>query len=178
MDKRNATNIETIANLCGIRAIQRLKGSLCKIALLGSYRIYLAKNSDCWNPGGLIEVGVQGAGRGVRQPAANRASWSNHPNHLKTFWSFSTFLPFPTLNVFLMFNLYLMQFVDFSSNSLFVWQLVSVGVPRRDETIKRNPPTVRARGQFNQELALLGINTPIGSAFNPDMYLYLLCIQK
>ena len=74
VDKRNATNIETIANLCGIRAIQRLKGSLCKIALLGSYRIYLARNSQCWNPGGLIEVGVQGAGRGVRQPAANRAS--------------------------------------------------------------------------------------------------------
>ena len=56
------------------RAIQRLKGALCKIALLGSYRIFLARNSQCWNPGGLIEVGVQGAGRGVRQPAVNRAS--------------------------------------------------------------------------------------------------------
>ena len=74
VDKRNATNIETIANLCGIRAIQRLKGALSKIALLGSYRIYLARNSDCWNPGGLIEVGEQRGGRGVRQPATNLAS--------------------------------------------------------------------------------------------------------
>ena len=33
---------------------------------------------------------------------------------------------------------------------------------------------VRACGQFNQELALLGIHTPIGSAFNPVVYLYCL----
>ena len=37
VDKRNATNIETIANLCGIRGVQRLKGALSKIALLGSF---------------------------------------------------------------------------------------------------------------------------------------------
>ena len=63
-----------IMHIYGIRAIQRLKGALSKIALLGSYRIYLARNSDCWNPGGLIEVGEQRGGRGVRQPATNLAS--------------------------------------------------------------------------------------------------------
>ena len=73
VDKRNATNIETISNLCGIRAIQRLKGTLSKIALLGSYRIYLARNSQSWNPGNLIEVDMQGGGRGERQSAVNRA---------------------------------------------------------------------------------------------------------
>ena len=71
VDKRNATNIETISNLCGIRAVQRLKGTLSKIALLGSY---LARNSQSWNPGSLIEVGMQGGGRGERQTAVNRAS--------------------------------------------------------------------------------------------------------
>ena len=37
-----------------------------------------------------------------------------------------------------------------------------------------------ACGQFNEGVALLGINTPIGSAFSPDMYLCcdLLCIQN
>ena len=88
VDKRNATNIETIANLCGIRAIQRLKGSLCKIALLGSYRIYLARNSQCWNPGGLIEVGAQGEEGFVSlQPIGL------HDQTFSTFL-FSIFLPF------------------------------------------------------------------------------------
>ena len=73
VDKRNATNIETISNLCGIRAIQRLKGALSKIALLGSYRIFLARNSDCWQPGGFIEVGKK-RGRGGRLPATNPTS--------------------------------------------------------------------------------------------------------
>ena len=35
-------------------------------------------------------------------------------------------------------------------------------------------PIVRACGQFKQEFALLGIHTPIGSAFNPVVYLYCL----
>ena len=74
VDKRNATNIETISNLCGIRAIQRFKGALCKIALLGSYRIFLARNSNSWQPGGFIEVGEQKKGRGDRRTATNPAS--------------------------------------------------------------------------------------------------------
>ena len=51
--------IETISNLCGIKAIQRLKRSMSKIALLGSYRIYIARKSQDWNPGSLIEVAEQ-----------------------------------------------------------------------------------------------------------------------
>merc|ERR1711894_570723 len=74
VDKRNATNIETISNLCGIRAIQRFKGALCKIALLGSYRIFLARNSNSWQPGGFIEVGEQKKGRGGRLHATNQTS--------------------------------------------------------------------------------------------------------
>ena len=56
IDKRNAANIETISNLCGIKAIQKLKRALSKIALLGSYRVYIARKSQDWNPGSLIEV--------------------------------------------------------------------------------------------------------------------------
>ena len=57
VDKRNSANIETISNLCGIRAIKRFKGALSKIALLGSYRIFLARNSNSWQAGALIEAG-------------------------------------------------------------------------------------------------------------------------
>ena len=58
-------------------------GTLSKIALLGSYLIYLARRSQSWNPFSLIEVGEQEVrrgdtsknfwmyGRGVRQTAAN-----------------------------------------------------------------------------------------------------------
>ena len=56
IDKRNAANIETISIICGIKAIQRLKRALSKIALLGSYRVYIARKSQDWNPGSLIEV--------------------------------------------------------------------------------------------------------------------------
>ena len=79
VDKRNAANIETISNLCGVRAIQRFKGALCKIALLGSYRIFLARNSNSWQPGAFIEAGSgqeQKKGRGDRRTATatNQAS--------------------------------------------------------------------------------------------------------
>ena len=77
VDKRNATNIETISNLCGVRAIQRFKGALCKIALLGSYRIFLARNSNSWQPGAFIEAGQeQRKERGDRRTATatNQAS--------------------------------------------------------------------------------------------------------
>ena len=56
IDKRNSANIETISNICGIKAIQRLKRALSKIALLGSYRVYITRKSQDWNPGSLIEV--------------------------------------------------------------------------------------------------------------------------
>ena len=56
IDKRNAVTLETICNLVGIKAQQRLKGSLARIALLGSYRIYLARKSPEWSGGELISV--------------------------------------------------------------------------------------------------------------------------
>ena len=48
IDKRNSLVLETICNLFNIRAHQRLKGALGRIALLGSYRIYLARKSLEW----------------------------------------------------------------------------------------------------------------------------------
>ena len=56
IDKRNSLVLETICNLVNIRAHQRLKGALGRIALLGSYRIYLARRSSEWNGGELIAV--------------------------------------------------------------------------------------------------------------------------
>ena len=56
IDKRNSLVLETICNLFNIRAHQRLKGALRRIALLGSYRIYLARTSSEWNRGELITV--------------------------------------------------------------------------------------------------------------------------
>ena len=56
IDKRNALTLETICNLVGIKAQQRLKGALARIALLGSYRIYLARKSPEWSGGELISV--------------------------------------------------------------------------------------------------------------------------
>ena len=72
VDKRNSVNLEIISNLCGIRAIKRFKGALSKIALLGSYRIFLARSSNSWQAGALIEAGggqVQNKGRSNRRSA-------------------------------------------------------------------------------------------------------------
>ena len=54
IDKRNALTLETICNLVGIKAQQRLKGALAWIALLGSYQIYFARKSPEWSGGDLI----------------------------------------------------------------------------------------------------------------------------
>ena len=56
IDKRNALILETICNLVGIKAQQKLKGTLSRIALLGSYRIFLARRSPEWSGGELISV--------------------------------------------------------------------------------------------------------------------------
>ena len=56
IDKRNSLLLETICNMFGIRAHLRLKGALACIALLGSYRVYLARKSSEWNGGELIKV--------------------------------------------------------------------------------------------------------------------------
>ena len=56
IDKRNCLVLETICNLFNIKAHQKLRGALGRIALLGSYRIYLARQSTEWNGGELISV--------------------------------------------------------------------------------------------------------------------------
>ena len=56
IDKRNSLVLETICNLFNIRAHQRLECALGRIALLGSYRIYLARRSSEWSGGELITV--------------------------------------------------------------------------------------------------------------------------
>ena len=56
IDKRNCLVLETICNLFNIKAHQKLRGALGRIALLGSYRICLARQSTEWNGGELISV--------------------------------------------------------------------------------------------------------------------------
>ena len=53
---RNAANLEYICNLVGIKGIKKLKGVLGRIALIGSYRIWLARNSQEWSAGELVTV--------------------------------------------------------------------------------------------------------------------------
>ena len=53
---RNAANLEYICNLVGIKGIQKLKGALGRIALIGSYRIWLARNSQEWSAGELVTL--------------------------------------------------------------------------------------------------------------------------
>ena len=56
INQRNAVNLETICNHMGIRSLKKLKGALGRIALIGSYRIWLARNSQEWSSGELIRV--------------------------------------------------------------------------------------------------------------------------
>ena len=56
IDQRNAVNLETICNYMGIRSLKKLKGALGRIALIESYRIWLARNSQEWSSGELIRV--------------------------------------------------------------------------------------------------------------------------
>ena len=51
---RNHLVLETLFNLIKIRAHKKLLGSLGRIALLGSYRIWLARHSQEWTGGELI----------------------------------------------------------------------------------------------------------------------------
>ena len=51
---RNHLVLEDICNLVRIRARKKLIGSLGRIALLGSYRIWLARYSQEWSGGELI----------------------------------------------------------------------------------------------------------------------------
>ena len=56
INQRNSANLEYICNLLGIRGIKKLRGALGRIAVIGSYRIWLARNSQEWSSGELIRV--------------------------------------------------------------------------------------------------------------------------
>ena len=55
INKRNHLVLETICNLVKIRGRKKLSASLGRIALLGSYRIWLARHSQQWTGGELIK---------------------------------------------------------------------------------------------------------------------------
>ena len=56
LNARNSVVLETLCNLIRIPGRQKLKGALGRIALLGSYRIWLARNSQDWSGGDLIKA--------------------------------------------------------------------------------------------------------------------------
>ena len=53
---RNAANLEYICNQVWTGAIKKLKEAFGRIALIGSYRIWLAQNSKGLSGGELIKV--------------------------------------------------------------------------------------------------------------------------
>ena len=56
----NSRNFGVLTSLCtmfGIRGLANLRRTVGRIALLGSYRIWLARRSNEWSPGKLIEAG-------------------------------------------------------------------------------------------------------------------------
>ena len=57
VNSRNTSVLASICSMVGIRGFQKLRGTLGKIALLGSYRIWLARKSQEWSPGELISSG-------------------------------------------------------------------------------------------------------------------------
>ena len=56
LNARNSVVLETLCNILRIPGRQKLKGALGRIALLGSYRIWLARHSQEWTGGELIRV--------------------------------------------------------------------------------------------------------------------------
>ena len=56
INARNSLVMETICNIIKIPSKQKLKGALGRIALQGSYRIWLARRSQEWSGGELIKV--------------------------------------------------------------------------------------------------------------------------
>ena len=51
---RNHTVLAMVASMCGIRNVKTLRRTLGKIALVASYRIYLARNSPDWSSDKLV----------------------------------------------------------------------------------------------------------------------------
>ena len=52
---RNKEILSLVFNICKVRNTKTLIKNLGKLALLGSYKIYLARNGPDWSPGGLMK---------------------------------------------------------------------------------------------------------------------------
>ena len=56
LDRKNFANLEVLLNQVGIRSFKKVRSDLGRLALLGSYRIWLARQSVDWCPGELLRV--------------------------------------------------------------------------------------------------------------------------
>ena len=56
ISKRNRETIMFLSHTCNVRNPKYLMKMLGKLALLGSYQIYLARNSQSWSSGGLLKA--------------------------------------------------------------------------------------------------------------------------
>ena len=54
ISERNSGVLAMIASMCKIRDVKNLKRTVSKIALLGSYRIWISRKSQSWVGGNLI----------------------------------------------------------------------------------------------------------------------------
>ena len=54
ISQRNKSTISYLAEICKVRKPKLFVKTIGKIALLGSYQIYLARNSQDWSSGGLL----------------------------------------------------------------------------------------------------------------------------
>ena len=54
VDFRNSGVLAAVCSMVGIRGFKKLRGTLARLALLGSYRIWLARKSQEWSSGELI----------------------------------------------------------------------------------------------------------------------------
>ena len=54
ISQRNKSTISYLVEICKVRKQQLFIKTIGKLALLGSYQIYLARNSQDWSSGGLL----------------------------------------------------------------------------------------------------------------------------
>ena len=57
INSRNHCVLAEVCSMVGIRGLKKLRGTLGRLALLGSYRIWLARKSQEWSPGELLSSG-------------------------------------------------------------------------------------------------------------------------
>jgi hypothetical protein len=59
VDSQNSGVLAAVCLMVGIRGFKKLQGALARMALLASYRIWLARRSQEWSSGELISPGQQ-----------------------------------------------------------------------------------------------------------------------